>query len=202
MPVEIRHQVFVSSTFTDLQDERREVIDGLLELDCFPCGMEYFPADNEGVWQVIQRLIDGCDYYVLIVAARYGSTDKDGISFTQKEYEYAVSKNIPVLAFLRKDLGSVTLSKAEEKTTSKKKLEEFRQQLSNTHLCKTWDSASDLRAKVVSSLVSARKVFPKPGWVRADHLPDESAAQMMNRLRSDAERLREENQALKAQNQA
>ena len=41
MPVEIRHQVFVSSTFEDLQEERRAVIDGLLQEGCFPCGMEY-----------------------------------------------------------------------------------------------------------------------------------------------------------------
>src|SRR5713101_5847599 len=185
MPVEIRHQVFVSSTFDDLQEERREVIDGLLELDCFPCGMEYFPADNEEVWQVIKRLIDGCDYYVLIVAGRYGSTAKDGVSFTQKEYEYAVSKKIPVLAFLHENPGKIESSITEQDSKKKRKLEEFRKLLGDSHWCKYWDSPGDLRAKVVSGIVSARKLYPKPGWVRADHVPDESASQMMNRLRDE-----------------
>jgi hypothetical protein len=36
----------------------------------------------------------------VIVAGKYGSLADDGVSFTEKEYEYAVSKNIPILAFL------------------------------------------------------------------------------------------------------
>ena len=31
-----RYQVFVSSTFEDLQEERKEVMQALLELDCIP----------------------------------------------------------------------------------------------------------------------------------------------------------------------
>jgi len=31
-----RYQVFVSSTYSDLQEERAEVIRALLELDCLP----------------------------------------------------------------------------------------------------------------------------------------------------------------------
>jgi hypothetical protein len=33
-----RYQVFVSSTYADLQDERQEVMQALLELDCIPAG--------------------------------------------------------------------------------------------------------------------------------------------------------------------
>jgi hypothetical protein len=39
-----RYQVFVSSTFIDLQEERRQAIQTVMELDCFPAGMELFPA--------------------------------------------------------------------------------------------------------------------------------------------------------------
>jgi len=46
--VEKRYQVFVSSTFHDLELERQEVMHALLELDCMPSGMELFPAANEG----------------------------------------------------------------------------------------------------------------------------------------------------------
>src|SRR3954452_6935014 len=42
-----RYQVFVSSTYVDLQDERAEAIQALLELDCMPAGMELFPAAND-----------------------------------------------------------------------------------------------------------------------------------------------------------
>ncbi|MEM9320741.1 MAG: DUF4062 domain-containing protein [Pseudomonadota bacterium] len=40
-------QVVVSSTFQDLQDARQEVSQVLLRADCFPAGMELFPAADE-----------------------------------------------------------------------------------------------------------------------------------------------------------
>jgi hypothetical protein len=45
--MEKRYQVFVSSTFSDLQEERQEIIQALLELKCIPAGMELFPAAND-----------------------------------------------------------------------------------------------------------------------------------------------------------
>jgi hypothetical protein len=60
-----RHQVFVSSTFTDLIDERRAVMQALLELDCIPAGMELFAAADEDAWTLIKSVIDDCDYYMV-----------------------------------------------------------------------------------------------------------------------------------------
>lgn len=48
--MEKRFQVFVSSTYEDLQEERKEVMQALLELDCIPAGMELFPASSEDQW--------------------------------------------------------------------------------------------------------------------------------------------------------
>ena len=48
--MEKRYQVFVSSTYADLQEERKTVMQALLELDCIPAGMELFPAANEDQW--------------------------------------------------------------------------------------------------------------------------------------------------------
>ena len=73
-----RYQVFVSSTYEDLIEERLEVMKALLELDCIPCGMEYFPAANEDQWTFIKKLIDVCDYYVVIIGGKYGSEDTGG----------------------------------------------------------------------------------------------------------------------------
>lgn len=97
--MEKRYQVFVSSTYEDLQEERREVMQALLELDCIPAGMELFPASSEDQWSLIKRVIDDCDYYLLIIAGRYGSTNDKGISYTQMEFEYALSTGKPIIAF-------------------------------------------------------------------------------------------------------
>jgi len=63
--MEKKYQVFVSSTYKDLTEERQEVIQALLELDCIPVGMEMFPAADDDQWTLIKRLIDDCDYYIL-----------------------------------------------------------------------------------------------------------------------------------------
>ncbi|MBP6733269.1 MAG: DUF4062 domain-containing protein [Chromatiaceae bacterium] len=42
-----RYQVFVSSTYADLQHERQQVIQALMEMGCIPAGMELFPAADE-----------------------------------------------------------------------------------------------------------------------------------------------------------
>jgi hypothetical protein len=41
-----RYQIFISSTFTDLKEERDEVTQAIMELGHFPYGMEAFPATN------------------------------------------------------------------------------------------------------------------------------------------------------------
>ena len=56
MTYDKRYQVFVSSTFVDLKEERQTVMQVLLEADCIPAGMEIFPATGE-LWELIQNVI-------------------------------------------------------------------------------------------------------------------------------------------------
>lgn len=85
-----KFQVFISSTYIDLIEERRKVLDVLLMADCIPAGMEAFVATDNEQFEVIKKVIDLCDYYVLIIGQRYGSINEStGISYTEMEYEYA-----------------------------------------------------------------------------------------------------------------
>lgn len=64
---EKKYQVFISSTYSDLVDERRRILDILLMADCIPAGMEAFVATDVEQFEVIKKVIDLCDYYVLII---------------------------------------------------------------------------------------------------------------------------------------
>ena len=98
--LERKYQVFISSTYSDLVEERRKVLDVLLMADCIPAGMEAFVATDIEQFEVIKKVIDLCDYYVLIIGKRYGSIHPEtGISYTEMEYDYAISKDVPVLVF-------------------------------------------------------------------------------------------------------
>ena len=66
-----------------------------------PAGMELFPAANEEQWKWIQRVIEESDYYIVIVAGKYGSIHPEtGISYTEMEYDYAVSIGKPTIGFV------------------------------------------------------------------------------------------------------
>lgn len=186
-----RYQVFVSSTYQDLQEERQEVMHALLELDCIPSGMELFPAANESQWSLIRRVIDDCDYYVLILAGRYGSCDSDGISYTEKEYRYALSIGKPTISFLHKDIGQIAVNKSETTSEGKAKLAAFRTSV-ETKLCKHWASPQELGSVVSRSLVQLIKGNPAVGWIRADELPDRDATLELLRLRKRVDELESE----------
>jgi hypothetical protein len=168
---EKRYQVFVSSTSIDLANERRLVIDALLEASYIPVGMELFNAATESAWPVIERLIDSCDYYVVIVAGRYGTVRSDGKSFTQSEYEYAKRIGKPRLAFLHGMPDDLPRKLTEPTKAGMEKVRKFRHMLQNDLLCKYWSRGGDeLAGKVVSSLNNAALTDPQPGWVRGNSL--------------------------------
>ncbi len=160
----------------------------LLELDCIPAGMELFPAANEDQWTLIKKVIDDCDYYIVIVAGRYGSVGPDGRSYTEMEYRYALERGKPVIGFIHKDPGSLPVSRCEQSDEGKVKLDEFRA-LVQRKMCRFWDSPADLGSQVSRSLVKLIKTHPAVGWVRGDLVPDVAAAEEILRLRNRIEEL-------------
>ena len=71
--MEKKYQVFISSTYEDLKEEREQAIKAVLEMGHIPVGMEMFSAADEDQWNLISRQIEASDYYLIIVAHRYGS---------------------------------------------------------------------------------------------------------------------------------
>lgn len=120
-------QVFVSSTYTDLIEERQAAVEAILDAGHIPAGMELFKAGNDSQLKTIYKWIDESDVYMLILGGRYGSIEPEtGKSYTQLEYEYAFSKNIPIFAvvlsqsFLTNKINSLGLSKIMEQDTPNK----------------------------------------------------------------------------------
>ena len=139
-----RFQVFVSSTYADLQEERQKVIQALMEMDCIPAGMELFPAADEEQWAFIKRVIDDCDYYILMIGGRYGSITNEGISYTEKEYDYAISIGLRVLAFVHEQPDEIPVGKSDINPALRENLEKFRGKVSENRLVKLWRNASEL----------------------------------------------------------
>jgi len=204
-----RYQVFVSSTYADLKEERRSVIQTLMEMDCIPSGMELFPAADEEQWQFIMRIIDDCDYYLLIIGGRYGSTDSEGISYTEKEYDYAKSIGLQVLAFIHDTPEEIPAGKSELDSVARARLKSFRERVGASRLVKFWNVPSELPGLVALSLTKAMKTHPAVGWVRADKVASNEMVEQVNdllrenaTLRKEVERISETSQLVHVDNLA
>ena len=186
-----RYQVFVSSTFLDLAEERRQVMQALLKLNCIPAGMELFNATNQDQWELIQGVIDDSDYYVVIIGARYGSVTDEGISYTEKEYDYAIDRGKNVLGFVHAKPGSIAIDKGEISEQGRKKLAAFVKKVEGKPIVR-WESAAELAGQVGLSIASEINKFPGVGWVRGDLAMKPETAAEMRELRARVAQLEAE----------
>ena len=193
-----RYQVFVSSTFDDLQEERQKVLQAVLEMKAFPAGMELFPSANDEQWAFIQREIESSDYYIVITAGKYGSLAEDGRSFTEKEYEYALSLKKYVMSFLRRDLLGLEGRQLEQEPDRRHKLEAFHEKVKRSKLVKFYDSPEELKSLVMQALVHAFRFQPEEGWVRAKNARRLEDLEDVTRLQKRVMELEAENAKLSA----
>jgi hypothetical protein len=154
-----------------------------------PAGMELFPAADEAQLAFIKRVIDDCDYYLLIIGGRYGSVDETGISYTEQEYDYAAKRGLKVIALVHENPKEIPLGKSEKDAASREKLQKFRDKVCRGRLVKFWKNASELPGLVALSLSHAMNTYPAVGWVRADKVAKVDVLGEINDLRKRNQQL-------------
>jgi len=159
--------------------------------------MELFPSADDEQWEFIKREIDSSDYYIVIVAGKYGSLAPDGLSFTEKEYDYAVSAGKPVMGFVYKDLPELKGAKLEEDRDLREKILAFRAKVGKGKLVKFYQNPDELKAQVLHSLMRTFKLSPKDGWIRAKHARRMEDLEQINLLQKRVMELEAENAILK-----
>lgn len=193
----VKYQVFISSTYEDLKSERSQVIKAILEMGHIPVGMEMFSAADEEQWKIITRQIDETDYYVVIVGNRYGSVT-GGVSYTEKEYDYAVSKGIPALGFIV-DSSVEPLAKHVDKEDEKvAALLKFKSKVKQRPVG-FWKTADDLHGKVSIALMKAFHTAPRIGWSRTTAVAGPEVMQELSRLSRENADMREQLELAKNQ---
>ncbi|MDD2449970.1 MAG: DUF4062 domain-containing protein [Sulfurimonas sp.] len=154
-----RYNIFISSTFTDLKDVRKNIHDSILKDGHYPIAMENFVASNNSQMDEIKKLIDNCDYYILILGCCYGTIDKStNKSFTELEYEYAKKINKPILAFFLSDNQCV---KEDNKLKKFKKIVK-----NNDKLCSPSETKELISSTVNIALHKQYQNNPQVGWLR------------------------------------
>lgn len=151
--------------------------------------MELFPAADEEQFEFIKRVIDDCDYYLLIVGGRYGSLTAQGISYTEQEYDYALSRGLKVVALIHEKPDQIPFGKSEQDPELRNLLQKFRDRVATDRLVRFWTSADQLPGIVALSLSKTIKMFPAIGWVRADRASSEELLSEINDLRKQNSQL-------------
>ncbi|WP_122847382.1 DUF4062 domain-containing protein [Pseudomonas viridiflava] len=186
-----KYQIFVSSTYNDLKEPRDLVIKAILEMGHIPVGMEMFSAADEEQWSIIQRQIDQSDYYVLIMANRYGSVTAENISYTEKEYDYARSLQIPCLGFVLESSASWPTNYTDTEADKVESLRLFREKVKQRPVS-FWKNFEDLYGKCAVALMKAFTTHPREGWVRASQYADGKSTAELIRLSAENAKLRDE----------
>jgi hypothetical protein len=149
MPVEVV-QVFVSSTWLDLQPERQAVEAALQRLhETKFVGMEYFGSRDETTRRTSLDEVDRSRVYVGIIAGRYGS------GITEDEYRRARELNLPCFVYFKHDSDIHSDIRPEWRDSDPEKaakLLAFRQELQRNHIVSEFTSPDDLATRVTADL--------------------------------------------------
>lgn len=169
----VRYQVFISSTFEDLVDERKTVIESLLSFGYMPSGMEMFPSTDSNQFEYIKMQIRSSDFVLVILKGRYGS------GFTEKEYDFAESIGKPILVFVYEPFEKIPQDSLDSSDADRTRFREFRSKVKSSRLISTWSNPTDLISKVLLSLRNCSEEHPDIGWIKKSSTLDRSISDQL-----------------------
>jgi hypothetical protein len=183
-------QVFMSSTYTDMREERQAAVEAILRAGHIPAGMELFAAGDESQLETIRRWIDDSDVFMLILGGRYGSIEsKTGKSYIELEYEYALKQKKPLFAAVISDAYLEAKVKAEGlsaiDTVSGSQLNAFREAVT-TKICRVFGDVNELKLIVFESLSTFDRNEGLVGWIRGtDAIDPKATLEELSRLQAE-----------------
>ncbi|WP_150271583.1 DUF4062 domain-containing protein [Paenibacillus tepidiphilus] len=197
-------QVFISSTYTDMIEERQAAILAVLNAGHIPVGMEdLFKLDDRLQKATIQRWIQESDVFMLILGGRYGGIDEEsGKSHPHWEYDYAGELGKRRIAMVISDRKLA--DKTQDNPTYLERINypvylDFKG-LVLQNGSELYEDVKDIRLITMEAL---RKLESDPslvGWIRADQVESvEETLRENAALLKEIARLKAENAKLKQQ---
>jgi len=155
-------KIFISSTYSDLKDYRKKVIDQLERIRrSRTIKMEYFPISGKDPTTLSLEELRRCNVYIGIIGHRYGSASPDSNkSITQCEYYEAYDLyrkgEMELLLYLAEDEVQPTL-KLRESDDLFSKQQEFRKKLTDIHVVRFFRSPDHLAALIAIDLFNLER---------------------------------------------
>lgn len=173
-----RFQVFISSTFKDLSEQRKQAVEVIFEQGHIPIALERFSPANKSDLTVIKRAISECQIYILILGHKYGTLiPGKNKSYTELEYDIAEEHGLTILAFvldekesnkLRRDLDE-TKEEDRRELDNRELLKKFRSRIKKFR--KVWKSEDQFKYLVAAGLLNNLNECKLPGFVKESEGP-------------------------------
>ncbi len=148
--------VFVSSTWRDLQNERKAVEEALRRLDAIKFkGMEYFGSRNESTRRASLDEVDRAQIYIGIFAGRYGS------GITEGEYRRACRQELECFIYFKRE-ESIDDQYPELDKQDTVKLDILKNDLRKSHTIYFFSTPDELARQVMADISN---------WLYRNYLP-------------------------------
>ncbi len=180
------YRVFVSSTWLDLQPERRALLDALQRMEEMRfVGMEFFGNRPDNTHDASLDQVDGCDVLVGVIGFRHGS------GITEAEYRRARARGLPCFIYFKRAVADAPTDEEPERAA---KLAAFKTELLRSHTVKEFSHPEELAANATADLhnwVASRWVVldppaaapaPRASPPGADHL---NLCRLLDRVEHD-----------------
>lgn len=175
-------QVFVSSTWLDLQPERQAVEAALQRMhETKFVGMEYFGSRDETTRRTSLDEVDRSRVYVGVIAGRYGS------GITEDEYRRARELNLPCFVYFKRD-SDIQPEWRDSDPEKAAKLVAFRQELQRNHIITEFTSPGDLAARVTADLhnwLVKEYLTPRLADAARGRMPREQARELLAAIKDE-----------------
>ena len=155
------YTAFISSTFSDLQEERKMVIDCLLDRRIMPICMEHFAASSDEELEDIYRMIDDSDFVIMLLGGTYGSCRIGEVSCTQKEYEHAVAKKKKILCIKCESYEKLLKKKKSDLLPDEDKQLEFGEKIAIASYASVYGID-----RILTKFLPPYRLARFPGWTR------------------------------------
>lgn len=182
--------VFVSSTYSDLIEERQAAVQAILKAGHIPAGMELFTSGDKSQLETIYNWIDQSDVYMLILGGRYGSLEPESkVSYTELEFDYAKTQGKPIFSVVISEASLERKAKTHGTSAfekeNPKQLNQFRERILS-NISSFYEDLKDIKLCVHESLGTYSLDSSLFGWISGRDIVDSSSmVKELEELRSE-----------------
>jgi putative nucleotidyltransferase with HDIG domain len=146
-------RVFLCSTFTDLTDERKSVLEAIRRLQLQHDSMEFFGARAKLPIKTCLEEVRKSDVLVVVVGHRYGNlVPGRDVSFAEAEYREGHRLRKPCLVYVRDENVPVLPKNVERDSEKARLLDKWKATLMKRHTMSSFTGAPDLAIQVTADL--------------------------------------------------